>query len=65
MCQRMLAKQFYTYFRFKKPVVHQANQMDNCIIEISAIKLQPGMYIYTLAVDGQETEYKRMIITEE
>ncbi len=41
------------------------SQMGNGSIEISASELQPCMYIYTLVVDGQETEYKRMIITEE
>lgn len=44
-----------------KPV----SQLGNGSITISASKLQPGMYIYTLAVDGQEADSKRMIITEE
>lgn len=43
----------------------QISQMGNGSIEISASELQPGMYIYTLAVDGQEADSKRMIITEE
>lgn len=41
------------------------SQMGNGSIEISASELQPGMYIYTLAVDGQEADSKRMIIKEE
>ncbi len=44
-----------------KPV----SQLGNGSIAISASELQPGMYIYTLAVDGQEADSKRMIITEE
>ncbi len=43
----------------------QISQMGNGSIEISASELQPGMYIYTLAVNGQEVDSKRMIITEE
>lgn len=36
-----------------------------CCVTTNVSELQPCMYIYTLVVDGQETEYKRMIITEE
>ncbi len=43
----------------------QISQLGNGSITISASELQPGMYIYTLAVDGQEADSKRMIITEE
>lgn len=41
------------------------SQLGNGSIAITASELQPGMYIYTLAVDGQEADSKRMIITEE
>ncbi len=44
-----------------KPIVETGNGS----VTISASELQPGMYIYTLAVNGQEVDSKRMIITEE
>jgi len=44
-----------------KPIVETGNGS----VIISASELQPGMYIYTLAVNGQEVDSKRMIITEE
>lgn len=43
----------------------QLSQFGNSSVVLLAGELQPGMYIYTLAVDGQEADSKRMIITEE
>ncbi len=33
-------------------------------VEVSASSLLPGMYLYTLVVDGQIIDTKRMILTE-
>lgn len=34
------------------------------IISINGYELNPGMYIYSLLVDGKEVDTKRMILTE-
>lgn len=41
------------------------SQLGSGSITISASELQPGMYVYTLAIGGREIDSKRMILTEE
>ena len=52
-------------FRGNMLLTKTISQMGNGSIEISASELQSGMYIYTLAVDGQDIDTNRMIITTE
>jgi hypothetical protein len=33
-------------------------------IEINGGEMQPGMYLYSLIIDGKEIDTKRMILTE-
>jgi hypothetical protein len=42
----------------------QLNQRGNGQYVINANELAPGMYIYTLIVDGKAADSKRMIVTE-
>ena len=42
----------------------QITQKGKGSISINASELRPGMYLYTLIVDGIEIDTKRMILTE-
>ena len=43
---------------------YEIHERGNSSITIHGSELEPGMYLYTLVVDGQETDTKRMILTD-
>ena len=47
--------------QLKSMVINQRNQGKEII---HSYDLQPGMYLYTLVVDGLEVDTKRMILTD-
>lgn len=40
------------------------NERGNCSVIIDGSSLKPGMYIYTLIIDGREIDSKKMILTD-
>lgn len=42
---------------------YQINDRGNSYLHIQASELNPGMYLYTLIVDGRDVDTKRMILT--
>ena len=43
---------------------YAVNDRGNSSLEIQGNELEPGMYLYTLIVDGKEVGTKRMVLTE-
>jgi hypothetical protein len=44
--------------------VYSINAKGKSRIIIKSFELQPGMYLYSLYVDGTEVDTKRMILTD-